>query len=321
MGDLEDAFLKKNVPGRYTSWSEEYDDKRGREDDGDNLYVNDEVDSEDDDYYLEGLPPLPSNAMSGRDSRIDPAFASTSNMLKKSCNTGVKGVLADYCEFQRREKEEDKLKQLEGSLTTQNRHRHRTKIDKNNNNNISNNDYCSNDDSSCDSNDDDNDGDDDAVVVINGDDQNICAYSKCRSQLPARTTPHPFLRKLQLPKVTPEEYVQLLDEMENNVYKGVVLHVIVHLYESSIPECRQLHSALKKIKLSTVEFSSCRFIEVDALEANPDMDTIILPTILIYDECGKLKHNLVRFTDDLPQGYTVYDLCEYFDKLGIIVRS
>jgi hypothetical protein len=314
MGDLEDAFLKRNVPGRYTSWSEENDDGRGA--DADNLGVatgdgND--DSEDDEYYLEGLPPLPTSNAFEHDRRIEPASASvsTSNGLQKSCNTGVKGVLVDYREAQQREKEEAMLKRQEEAMPRQNHHRHRHDINNNNKLNI----------------DDDISDDENNSNPSDGDDENDGEYTKYLAKLPKETdNPHPFFRnKSQYPKVTPEDYVQLLDEMENNVHTGSVICMIVHLYESSIPECRQLHSVLKQMMMTSsgsdvTRSSSTQFIEVDALEANPDMDTIILPTILIYDRRGSLKHNLVRFTDDLPHGFNAWDLCEYFDKkLGIIV--
>ena len=312
MGDLEDAFLKRNVPGRYTSWSEENDDERGAE--ADNLGVatgdgND--DSEDDEYYLDGLPPLATSNAFEHDRHIEPpsAAVSTSNRLQKSRNTGVKGVLADYREAQQREKEEAMLKRQEEAMPRQNHHRHRHDINKNNKTVI-----------------DDDISDDENISIPTDDDENYGEHSKYLAKLPTGTNHHhPFFRKSQYPKVTPEEYVQLLDEMENNVHTGSVFYMVVHLYESSIPECRQLHSVLKQMMMTSsgsdvTRGSSTQFIEVDALEANPDMDTIILPTILIYDRRGSLKHNLVRFTDDLPHGFTAWDLCEYFDKkLGIIV--
>ncbi len=293
MGDLEDSFLRKNVPGRYTSWTEENDDERGAD-------AND-LDSEDDEYYLEGLPPLLSSN-SESDRRIEPPSASTSNVLKKSCNTGVKGVLADYREVQRREMEEAKLTRLEEVTRRQNRHRH----DIYNKDKISIN--CSGDGNS---------DDDNSISIRTDDDEYGGENSKPLAKHPLESTLQPIFRKSQYPKLTPDEYVQLLDEMENNVHKGV-LYVIVHLYESSVPECRHLHSVLKLMTSGSVT-SSSRFIEVDALEANPDMDTVILPTILIYNKRGELKHNLVRFTDDLPHGYTAWDLSDYFDNLGIVV--
>jgi hypothetical protein len=306
MGDLEDAFLKQNVPGRYTSWSEENDDERRGADDADDD-GNDNDDSEDDEYYLEGLPPLPGSTPSANDTRMEPSSASTSNGLQKSCNTGVKGVLADYREAQLREKEKARLKRQEGEVSKpkQSHHRHRHDNYKISKASIKNNDDSSN-------------SDDDHISIPTDDEDSNGEYSKYLAQLPPGTVPHPFFRKSKYPKVTPEEYVQLVEEMENNVHKGV-LCMIVHLFDSTIPECRHLHSVLKQMRCGSAKSSRSHFIEVDALEANPDMDTIILPTILIYDKRGELKHNLVRFTDDLPHGFTEHDLCEYFDKLGIIV--
>jgi hypothetical protein len=34
MGDLEDLVFKKNIPGRYSGWEEDDDDRRGDEEDG-----------------------------------------------------------------------------------------------------------------------------------------------------------------------------------------------------------------------------------------------------------------------------------------------
>lgn len=300
MGDLEDSFLKKNVPGRYTSWSEENDDGLGADADNfdiENGYGNDN-DSEDDEYYLEGLPPLP-----GKDYHLEPSSTLSSNGLQKSCNTGVKGVLSDYRDAHWRGKEETRMERLEEVVTRKSHNRHRRDFHKNHNRKSN-------------SNDDGGNSDEDRIIITTENGESDGENSKYL-QHPTRTTLHPFYRKSHYPKVTPEEYVQLLDEMENDVHQRV-LHVVVHLYESSIPECRQLHSVLKQMKSESVT-SSSQFIEVDALDANPDMDTIILPTILIYDRRGKLVHNLVRFTDDLPPDYTAWELGEYFDKLGIIV--
>ena len=293
MGDLEDSFLRKNVPGRYTSWTEENDDERGAD--------ADDFDGEDDEYYLEGLPPLLSSTNSESTHRNEPPSVSTSNGRTKSSNTGVKGVLADYREAQRREMEAVRLMRLEEVIPRQNRHRHdiynKDKININ-----------SSDDNNC-------DDDDNSISIPTDDDENGGENSKSVAKHPLGATLQPIFREKQYPKITPDEFVQLLDQMENNAHKGV-LYVIVHLYESSIPECRQLHSVLKLMTSGSVTCST-RFIEVDALEANPDMDTVILPTILIYNKRGELQHNLVRFTDDLPRDYTAWDLCDYFDKLGI----
>lgn len=62
--------------------------------------------------------------------------------------------------------------------------------------------------------------------------------------------------------------------------------------------------------------NSVKLIEVNALEANPNLDTIILPAILIY-KGGELVHNLVRFTDELPRGFGVEEVREVLGLLGV----
>ena len=60
-----------------------------------------------------------------------------------------------------------------------------------------------------------------------------------------------------------------------------------------------------------------KFIEVDALEANPNLDAICLPAILIYRH-GELVHNLVRFDDDLPRDFGAGDVRAIFEGLGVL---
>ena len=114
-----------------------------------------------------------------------------------------------------------------------------------------------------------------------------------------------------LTSVTPEEYVKLVDNMNNINIDDYYL--IVHLYESSIQQCQILHSTLDKLASSWMEHH-VQFIEVDALDANSNLDTICLPAILIYKR-GELIHNMVRFTDDLPRGYDVEDVRKVLEKL------
>mmetsp|Transcript_25662 Transcript_25662/g.43801 ORF Transcript_25662/g.43801 Transcript_25662/m.43801 type:complete len:174 (+) Transcript_25662:2-523(+) len=93
--------------------------------------------------------------------------------------------------------------------------------------------------------------------------------------------------------VTPEEYVEIVEKMHPNSY------LIVHLYHSSLHKCQMLHSILDKLATS---MENIQFIQVNALDADPNLDTICLPAILIYKD-GKLVHNLVRFMDEvLPRG-------------------
>ena len=289
MADLEDIFLKKNIPGRYSSWTEENDDKKRN--------AEDISDSEtDDEFYFQGLP----NSSSTK----NPPPPAQQPQIRQSGNTGVKGVLADYREAQQLEqlqKEEDKLQKLEALYNathpTISKSEHTTTVkDKQ--------DFI--DDSSI-SDLDDSDDDDEFLKRFRN--QRIAELQQQQQQSKSTTT-----SKLQtfgtLSLVTPQEYVQLVDDMDATTSTH---YLIVHLYHSTIHTCQMLQSSLEKLSQSMIH---TQFIQVYALEANANLDMICLPAVLIY-RGGELIHNLVRFTDDLPKRFSVDDVRDIFVKLGI----
>ena len=75
-----------------------------------------------------------------------------------------------------------------------------------------------------------------------------------------------------------------------------------------------LHSALDKVA-QAMEYA--RFIEVNALEANPTLDLVCLPAILIY-KGGTLVNNVIKFTDCLPKSFTVDDVKGALEATGIV---
>ena len=293
MGDLEDAFLKKNVPGRYSSWAEENDDNENNSDDV--------SDSEDDEYYFEGLPT--DNSRTSSSSNMQQQEQQSQQQLRPSGNTGVKGVLADYREAKQREqliKEKERLDELDALY--QATHPARRTEDCNI---ISTNNSNNNDTNDCDDNDSyDEDEDDDFLKQFRNQ-----RLSELKQQQRSTTSLPPKALFGSLITVTPEEYVKLVDNM-NNI--NTDYYLIVHLYESSIQQCQILHSTLDKLASSSW-MEHVQFIEVNALDANSNLDTICLPAILIYKR-GELIHNVVRFTDDLPRGYDVEECIELFTK-------
>ena len=124
-----------------------------------------------------------------------------------------------------------------------------------------------------------------------------------------------FPRYGSLTCVTPDEYVNLVNNQQE--HHDDTSYLIVHLAEYTIKQSCILHSVLEKIaSLPNMEYSH-NFIEVEALIAKPNLDTICLPTVLVYQH-GVLIHNLVRFTDDLPREFGVEDVYTIFVKLGIV---
>ena len=83
-----------------------------------------------------------------------------------------------------------------------------------------------------------------------------------------------------LATVSPEEYVRLVDELDPRV------HLVVHLYEPTIQKCQMLRSTLEKVAQC---LQCAKFVEVRALEASPDLDTICLPVVLVYKGGGSWR--------------------------------
>lgn len=271
MPDLEDTFLKSNVPGRYSTWTDDADGggrKRGVGDD------ESETDgSEDDEFYFRDAPP------SGTSPQPPP--------MRRTGNTGVKGVIADYNEARQRralDEAEDRLERLEvrrgATRPAQGRQSPR-------------------DGGAADRGDGQHGSDDD-------DDEFVKNYRSRRiSQLRANATLPSFG---VYSRASPEEYCDLTDSIDPRC------HLIVHLGEESILACRRLDSALDKLALS---MPHAKFIRVDAMEANPNLDAICLPAVLVYMG-GEMTHNLVRFTDELPREFTVEDVKEVLEGLGVV---
>lgn len=288
MVDLEEAILKQNVPGKYTSWTGEDSDRRQEA----ALDSCSDDDSEDDEFYFKDLPPMMTSS-----SQQQQQQAATTMPLRPSGNTGVKGVIADYKEAKR----EEQLQKAEERLENMKRLQRATQpaIRPREESNGSEMKLGNNDSES----DDGNEYDD-------IDDEFVKQFRMQRlAQLQNKSN------STQCPKVfgtlsskTPEEYVELIDDIDPHVF------VIVHLYEPSISESRMLHAALDKVA-QIMEYAN--FIEVHALAANPNLDLISLPAILIY-KGGTLVHNMIKFTDGLPKAFTVNDVKESLESVGVV---
>lgn len=281
MGDLEDKFLKQNVPGRYSSWTDDADDKncpRHQEDQQSCCNSDDDDDSEDDEFYFRDLPPTAQQA---------------TMPLRSTGNTGVKGVIADYKEAQR----EEQLQKAEDRLDNIQRLQRATQPAIRPRDNALDEKKTQQPGIDSDSDDDDDEDDDEFLKKFRM--QRIAQLKEKSNALPTFGT---------LSSKSPEDYVQLVDDMDPRVF------VIVHLYEPSIAASRMLHSALDKVA-QTMEHA--KFIEVNALDANPNLDLICLPAILIY-RGGELVQNMIKFTDGLPKAFTVEDVKEALEVAGVL---
>ena len=281
MGDLEDTFLKQNVPGRYSSWTGDNKDKhRPRQEEQESSCCNsDDNDSEDDEFYFKDLPPS---------TTVAPTQQATMPLRPKG-NTGVKGVIADYKEAQR----EEQLRKAEDHLDNMQRLQRATQPS------IRPQEYASDEKKKLQADNDSDEDDDDDEYIKKFRMQRIAQLQNKSNALPTFGT---------LSSKSPEDYVELVDEIDPLVF------VIVHLFEPSIAASRMLHSALDKVA-QTMDYA--KFIEVNALDANPNLDLICLPAILIY-KGGKLVNSMIKFTDGLPKAFTVGDVEDALEVAGVV---
>jgi hypothetical protein len=223
-----------------------------------------------------------------------------------SNNTGVKGVLADY----HAAKVEEQLHANETKLDEYNAWYRMTHpaVRKSDNTDIIAGGSMPNNDKEEDGGADNND--EDELIIIRR--RRLMQLKEEQQQQQHQQFP----RYGSLTCVTPDEYVNLVNNQQE--HHDDTSYLIVHLSEYTISQCCVLHSVLEKVaSLPNMEYSH-NFIEVEALIAKPNLDTICLPTVLVYQH-GVLIHNLVRFTDDLPREFGVEDVYSIFVKLGVVV--
>ncbi|KAL7478775.1 hypothetical protein ACHAWX_000124 [Stephanocyclus meneghinianus] len=286
MGDLEDAFLKKNIPGRYSTWSTDPCRIDDHEDDSDN-------DSQSDDYYFQDAPSLPLSTAT--------AAPSAAALQSMAGNTGVKGVIGDYFDARREEQLKSAMDRLERLEILHGVNRRRSRDDgvsvENDRTGASHRPW----------------DDDRSNCSEDDDDDFLQSYRLKRlQQLSEKSSVSPTYGTYSA--LTPDEYVSLVDTIDPQSF------VVVHLYESSIKESSMLHSALEKVAQI---MEHVKFVEVNAYEAKPDLDGICLPVVLVY-RGGELLYNSVRFTDGLVEEkgggdcLDVEDVKEALENLGVV---
>ena len=288
MGDLEESFLKSNVPGRYSAWADD-DEGDSKDDTG--------IDS------AEGPPAL---------NRLE---------VPTSRNTGAKGVLADHRaakeeETYRRETEKRETDAIlnravrgvamgPGEVSiSQAAMEERRRAER----------IRDREAERGDSSDTDGDGDGDSSDDDDDDDEFMRSYRQKRllelqtasaSASTAANTSRPDYSEVE--DVTPIQYAEAVDETD----PGTLL--VVHLYEPHIPACADVHNHLDTLArshacgTSSGSCRSIRFLRLRATEAKSDMDLVGLPSLLVY-RGGRLVHNWTPVTQHLPPRFTAEDL-------------
>ena len=294
MGDLEESFLKSNVPGRYSAWADD--------DGGDN-----------DDTGIDSAAAAAA-AAEGPANRLE---------APTSSNTGAKGVLADHRaakeeeayrrEMEKRETEAILDRAVRGAAMgpgqvsiSQAAMEARRRAER-----IRDREAERGDNS-------DTDGDGDGDSSDDDDDEFMRSYRQKRllelqtaassasvsASKAANTSRPPYY--CEVDDVTPMQYAQAVDET------GPGTLLVVHLYEPHIPACVDVNNYLDTMArshacASGIGSRSIRFLRLRATEAKSNMDLVGLPSILVY-RGGRLVHNWTPVTQHLPPRFTAEDL-------------
>lgn len=214
MTDLEDRILKKNIPGKYSLWDEDYKEDR--------------VDDDDDD-----------SGVKEEHSQDNAQPTTTTSALPSSGKSGVKGVLADYQLHQEEKKRLEWIDQMEKeeilerntmgvrlqpgeisiSLRAMEERKRREKQSR---------ELCE---------EDDGDGDDD--------DEFLARYHQQRLRELQQANALPEFGGVE--EVDPIGYSKAVDETDPRVV------VVVHLYETYIPACRSLMPIMENLSRGSMK--------------------------------------------------------------------
>mmetsp|Transcript_934 Transcript_934/g.1140 ORF Transcript_934/g.1140 Transcript_934/m.1140 type:complete len:294 (-) Transcript_934:819-1700(-) len=289
MTDIEERILKKNIPGKYSTWGDSDSDDKEHSGTDDN-----------DDSYDYG------NNASHRHNflkRNEDMRKIQSHDVGKH-RTGVKGVLEDHRlakelenkqhEVQRKLRAEEIRRITQGSLMKQgevsislesqmqNKHSKRE-----------------NEDNSSQSSDESFDDDDD--------DELINSYKQMRLvQLQNNALPEfGHLSEIQ----SALQFSAIIDESDIRVY------CVFHLYSDNISSCRLLNHYL--IKLAK-EMKQCRFFKMRMSLVREDFDPIGYPCVLVY-KGGKEVANLTPITTHFDSLKNEHDFT--FDDVKDLLQS
>lgn len=287
MGDLEDRFFKKNIPGKYTWWEEELEDRGGDVAAGESQNDND---NDDDDSQV--LHPEPFQLQARQPTTV-PAVRPTTT----GTGTGPKGVLAE-------KKRRDEMDQMErdrvyrekqamlerwtggatlnpsevswSGVAIEERKQQSKRMERRNQ---------------------DEDQDDDFIVEYRI--KRLEQWKKERSNV--------FVRYHEgLHEVDPEGYADAIDQTP------ATTDVVVHLYEDYIPDCQRLNRILEELS----QILPARFLKLLASRAIQTMDPVGLPSLIIY-RGGDLLANLTPITQELPKNFQVNHVRDLLERFGV----
>jgi hypothetical protein len=290
MADLEDRLLKKNIPGKYSWWDEEREDRGGGVDE---IHVDDHDEELIEIEYLNGpprtnsLPRLPTTGRAGPKGILaDKKLHDEMDRIDRDLREAEKQVMLER--WTRGALMKPGEVSLSGSAIEE--RKRRAKKSERIHQKHDEDDYS-------------NDEDDD-------EDHFLMDYRKQRIEDWKRANQAEYVAQNyhygQLQEVDPEGFADAIDETPANIA------VVVHLYEQHIPDCLRLNRILEELSL----LLPARFLKLLASAALPSMDPIGLPSLSIY-RAGELVVNLTPITQNLPKKFEIQHVQDLLERGGL----
>jgi hypothetical protein len=298
MSDLEDKILKHNIPNKYSWWDKDHDDDGGR--------IHENIIAEGEEVDPDDKLTDMQKVQKWEEAEIPKPLqmAALNNIQKQrtgTCNTGVKGVLADYKEAKQKMEEDylisQQIKEMlieriangaaldegETSISAASLNQQKgAQRDMLNNYNQDGNDEESEDK------------------------EFIETYRQARLQQMLHARRRPVYGEIC--EVGPFEFADEVDKADSETW------VIVHLYSPNIKECVKVNKHLEELAR---RMSWAKFLRMHSLKANMNIDEIALPVMMIYRN-GVLEQNLVRVQDEMQQDWRVPDLQWLLENAGCV---
>ncbi len=293
MTDLEETILKKNIPGKYSTWNDYSEDSRSR-----TRSSSSSCETGSENHYHQQIPQAGISATT--------ATTATISGNRNRHHTGVKGVLADHREAKLLERIKDATEQkqredafrraTEGSrlgpgevsisiASAEERKRLEKAKAKSNCNSRNNSGDSDGESASSDSNSSYDDDENDAFLEN---------YRRLR------------LAELQNSALTIYSQVEVLESAD--VFSSVIdetdsrIFCIFHLFDNDVHSCRLLNQYLD-VLAQTQKMRSCRYFKMEASVVKCDFDPIGYPCVLIY-RGGNEVANLTPITSMFTKSST-----------------
>eukprot|EP00607_Mallomonas_marina_P000669 CAMPEP_0182429320 /NCGR_PEP_ID=MMETSP1167-20130531/25685_1 /TAXON_ID=2988 /ORGANISM="Mallomonas Sp, Strain CCMP3275" /LENGTH=315 /DNA_ID=CAMNT_0024612767 /DNA_START=183 /DNA_END=1130 /DNA_ORIENTATION=+ len=272
--DLEDRILRQNVPGRWSSLEGENDDLREDED------IDDDMSEEEENSTpLNEEQQLLEQARNLHDEDIpEPVRRSILAERARKHNTGVKGVLADYKQHN----------QVEAAVREREREFRENVLTR-----------MAQGSTVQDISLEQQEEEEEDVVFMESFRKRRLLELQMEASLPIFGTCR---------EVDSSDFTDMVDNEDPRV------HVVVHIYESSLSLCLRLNKQLEEI---AVRRPHVKFLRMNASANALSIDLIALPILTVYKGGEREREKTFAITQELGEAFTVDDVDGFLEEQGI----